>query len=474
VAERAMRRNVCARTRTRFLLRRGALIEMTRYGARILIVDDDEKTSGALSEALRLRGHRPRQASRAAEAMEILDQEDFDVVAGDLELPEVNGLQLCERVVANHPDIPFIVTTALGSLDAAVGAIRAGAFDFFSKPFSVESIAASLERAAERRAITRVLRRFHEEQPDSDWPTRLVGDSRVMRALFAAIDAAAKRDDPVLLIGQRGTGRKLMARAVHDRSGRSASPFSLVSCARAPADVIERRLFEETRGLMRQNGTILLDNVEELPLELQDSVAIAVGGDRPGNAPRILATTSTDLDPRIGSGALSPALVDRFAARLDIPPLSAREYDVLLLANQFTRRFAAVMNKKIAGISLSAAERLITYAWPGNVRELADALERAVAHARSDQIVVDDLPDTIRTYANARLEPGDREPGATWTLDEVEQRHIMRVLAAVHGNKRRAARVLGLDVKTLRRKLESYGIRGDVRAPGLDSNGSSD
>jgi two-component system response regulator HydG len=431
-------------------------------------VDDDEKTRGALSEALRLRGHRPRATSSATEAIEVLRQEEFDVVAADLELSEPSGLHLCERVVANYPEVPFVAMTSTGSVETAVAAIRAGAFDLYEKPFPIAAIASALERAAQRRAVLRELKRARERTVDLDLSSQLLGDSRATRVVFAAIDAASKSDGPVLLTGPRGTGKKRIAQAIHERSPRQRDAFFLVSCARAQPQAIEDRLFDGTQGLLKQRGTVLLHDIDALPRPLQDAIGEALADDPPIVVPRIIAATGIDLEARAVSGHFSRVLFDRFMAnQVDVPPLSAREYDVLQLAQHFARHFAAVMNKKVEGISVSAAERLMVYAWPGNVRELVETVERAVAGTRSDQIVVDDLPEHIRRYSIRAAPMSEHDPIAP-TLEEVEQRHVLRVLAAVHGNKRRAARVLGLDVKTLRRKLESYGIRGEVRAPGLD------
>jgi len=413
---------------------------------------------------------------------------DFDAVVTDIRMPGTSGIALCERIAANRPDVPVILITAFGSLDTAVAAMRAGAYDFVTKPFDVDALALRLDRAIERRALRAEVKRLRRVAADAQRFDELVGASAPMRALFDVLERAAPADGTVLITGETGTGKELVARALHRRGRRAAGPFLAVSCAALPERLLESELFGHARGALPEaraarvglfvrasGGTLLLDEVADLPLALQPKLLRAleerkvrpIGSDEevPFDA-RIVATTARDIEAAVEDGRFREELYFRLnVIQVAVPPLRARGGDILLLAQAFVVRFAARAGKAVRGLSSAAAERLQAYDWPGNVRELQNCIEQAVALARAEEIAVDDLPEKIRRYEHSHVVVAGHDPTELIPLEEVERRYVLRVLEAAGGNKAHAARVLGLDRTTLYRKLQRYDTRG-VGRPG--------
>jgi two-component system response regulator HydG len=447
---------------------------------RVLIVDDDGAMCDVLDAGLAEKGFAPHSTTAAAEALALLGQTDFDAVVTDLNMRGMNGLDLCERIVENRPDVPVIVITAFGSLDTAVGAIRAGAYDFITKPLEIDALALVLERAIERRRLGDEVRRLRRLVQTSDRFDDIVGTSPAMREVYGLLERIADSDSSVLVTGESGTGKEIVARALHRRSRRRAGPFVALNCAAMPEPLLESELFGHVRGaftdarasrtglfVQANGGTLLLDEIGDLPLALQpkllralqERVVRPVGGDAevPFDA-RLIATTNRDLESAIEEGHFREDLYFRVnVIRVQLPPLRARESDVLLLAQHFLTRHAERAGKRLVGISPAGAERLVSYDWPGNVRELQNCIERAVALARYEEITVDDLPEKIRAYRRSHVLVASDDPAELVPLEEVERRYVLRVMEAVRGNKTLAARVLGLGRKTLYRKLEQYG-----------------
>jgi two-component system response regulator HydG len=373
-----------------------------------------------------------------------------------------------------------IVITAFGSLDTAVGAIRAGAYDFITKPLEIDALALVLERAIERRRLGDEVRRLRRLVQTSDRFDDIVGTSPAMREVYGLLERIADSDSSVLVTGESGTGKEVVARALHRRSRRRGGPFVALNCAAMPEPLLESELFGHVRGaftdartsrtglfVQANGGTLLLDEIGDLPLALQpkllralqERVVRPVGGNAevPFDA-RLIATTNRDLESAIEEGHFREDLYFRVnVIRVQLPPLRARESDVLLLAQHFLTQHAERAGKRLVGISPAAAERLVSYDWPGNVRELQNCIERAVALARYEEITVDDLPEKIRAYRRSHVLVASDDPAELVPLEEVERRYVLRVMEAVRGNKTLAARVLGLGRKTLYRKLEQYG-----------------
>jgi two-component system response regulator HydG len=435
---------------------------MRPQGARVLIIDDDRSMCSTLSDALSLRGFRVRATPSPNEALDLVGQGEYDAVAVDLNMPEMNGLHVCERIVNNRPDLPVVVVTAFGNLDTAIAAIRAGAFDFITKPFTLDALGSALERAVERRAVIRELRRLRELPPELDTAHQILGDSRAVRSLMELVHRIAGVDAPAFITGPSGSGKKMAARAIHHQSKRRDQRLSILGSGRTPPALLDAEIFG---GGQPVGGTLVLDDLPELPLAMQQQLGLAL---KSGTDFRVIATAGADFESRADEGKLDRSLLEQLMAmHIEVPPLSARDNDVLVLAHHFVRHFASMQGKRVTAISSGAAQRLLAYAWPGNVRELRSCIERGVSVAKVEEIVVDDLPEDIRGYRSTHVVLASNDPSTLLPLHEVEKRYILQVMAAVQGNKRHASRVLGLDIKTLRRKLERYGFSGPMRAAGL-------
>jgi DNA-binding NtrC family response regulator len=447
---------------------------------RILIVDDDRDMCDLLDADLRRRGFATTSFTSAEQAFARLGEEEVDVVLTDLNLPGMSGVELCERIVANRPDVPVIVLTAFGSLDAAVATIRAGAYDFVTKPVDTDLLVISLERALRHRAMQEQIRLLSREGGEDAGDGLLIGESRPMRELQRQIDRIADTDASVLVCGESGTGKELVARTLHGRSARRSRPFVAINCAALPEPLLESELFGHKRGaftdaradrkgliLEADGGTLLLDEIGEMAIPLQPKLLRAleerrlrpVGGGR--EVPfdiRVISSTNRDLESAVEDGLFRKDLFYRLnVIQLHVPPLRSRGTDTLLLADRFLREFAGRFDKPVVGLSEPTAEKLLNYSWPGNVRELRNAMERAVALARYDRIAVEDLPEKIRDYQPSHVILGGSDPRELLPMEEVERRYILHVLDAAGGNRTLAARILGLDRKTLYRKLQRYG-----------------
>jgi two-component system response regulator HydG len=446
----------------------------------VLVVDDDAEMRALIDAGLREIGFLTRLCASAEEALPLLRSDDLDVVIADLQMPGMSGLQLCERIVASRPDVPVVVVTAFGTLDAAVGAIRAGAYDFVTKPIKLQSFQLTVERAARHHELATEVRRLREVASPQPF-AGIVGTSPAMRAVLDLVARVAATDSTALITGESGTGKELIARAIHQRSRRAAGPFVAINCAAVPETLLESEIFGHAKGaftdaktaragllLQASGGTLFFDEIGEMPAALQakllrvlqERTVRPIGGDHeiPFDV-RIVAATNRDLEAAVDEGRFRLDLLYRIQVlRIELPPLHARGNDVLELAQPALERYARAAGKRVVGISRAAAERLIAYDWPGNVRELHNAIESAVALTQYEEITVDDLPEKVRDYKSSHVIVAGDDPELLPTMDEVERRYVLRVLDAVHGNKALAARILGFDRKTLYRKLERYGI----------------
>jgi two-component system response regulator HydG len=450
---------------------------------RVLIVDDDPALCETLAAVLGRRGFTIETRLAGDEALLALSAGEFDVVVTDLNMRGIGGIDLCARIVANRADVPVIVLTAFGSLDSAIAAIRAGAYDFITKPVEADTLMLALDRAIQHRALRDEVKRLRRAVAEAQRFDEILGASPPMRVLFDLLGRAAESDSSVLVTGETGTGKELVARALHRGSKRAQGPFLAINCAALPGALLESELFGHSKGaftdaraartgllVQASGGTLFLDEIGDMPVSLQPKLMRAlqercvrpVGGD--AEVPfdvRLVAATHRDLESAIEDGRFREDLYFRLnVIHIDVPPLRARAGDVLLLAQAFLERFAARAGKALTGLTSGAAERLLAYAWPGNVRELQNCIERAVALTRHEQITVDDLPEKIRSYKGSHVVVAGDDPSELVPMDEVERRYILRVMEVVGGNKALAARVLGFDRTTLYRKLQRYGLGG--------------
>jgi two-component system, NtrC family, response regulator AtoC len=465
----------------------------TRASGQVLWVDDDDSAQAALTTGLQRHGLSLSWMTSAMEALDALAERDFEVVVTALHLDGIDGLSLCRRIGENRPDIPVVMVTAVGSVQAAVGALRAGAYDFIAEPFDVEVVCTTVARAAQRRTLRAAVRRLQAGGIVAGGSTALLGSSAAMERLKGLIDRVAESEAVVLITGESGTGKELVARAIHERSHAANGPFVAINCAAMPEALLESELFGHVRGaftdarmarrglfLKASGGTLFLDEVGEMPLgmqakllrALQERTVRPVGGDaeEPYSA-RIITATNRDLDDEVRARRFREDLFYRInVVRLVLPPLRGRGDDALLLAQHFVTLYAQRCHKPVAGISAPVAQKLLAYAWPGNVRELQNCIERAVTFARFDTLVVDDLPEHIRDYRSPCLEIPGVDPVETLTMEEVERRYILRVLAQTGGCRTNAAALLGLDRRTLYRKLRAW--EGEAEPQYLEVTGA--
>jgi two-component system, NtrC family, response regulator AtoC len=454
--------------------------------ARVLVVDDDKEMCRLLEVTLGKKGYIVDARTTAPEAFDLLTATDYDVVVSDLNMKGMSGLELCERIAQNRPDIPVVVITAFGTFETAVAAIRAGAYDFITKPFEVDVLELTLRRAVQHRVLREEVKRLRRAAEDRERGFEdLIGQSPAMLSVKELVQRVAETDTSVLITGESGTGKEVVARALHQRSRRSEGPFVAINCAAMPEALLESELFghekgaftdakAKTPGLFVQatGGTLFLDEIGDMPLGLQPKLLRALqerkvrpvgGGGEIGFDARIVAATNRDLETAVDEKRFREDLYYRInVIHVQLPPLRARGNDVLLLAQAFLQQLATQSGKNVVGLSTAAAEKILSYHWPGNVRELSNCVERAVALTQFDQLQVEDLPEKVRDYRQSHIIVASEDASDLVPMEEVERRYVLRVLQAVGGNKTMAAQILGFDRKTLYRKLERYGVTGEA------------
>lgn len=455
--------------------------------SRILIVDDDSSLGAILEEDLTRRGYSVAFTRSPEQALEILqrDREEVDLVVTDVKMQGISGTDLCARVVELDRDLPVIVMTAFGSMDSAVAAIRAGAYDYVTKPLHLDGLAIAIERGLADRSLRQEVRRLRLGLEGVERFEGMVGLSPEMKKAFDLIGRVAPTDTTVLITGESGSGKELVARAVHARSQRASGPFVAINCAAMPETLLESELFGHTKGaytdarqarrglfVKAAGGTLFLDEIGEMPAgmqakllrALQERTVRPVGGDVevPFDT-RIIAATNRDLDSEVAARRFREDLFYRInVVRIAVPPLRARGRDVLLMAKYMLLR-CQPSGQRVTGFKPAVINALLSYPWPGNVRELQNCIERAIALTEFDHIGLDDLPEKVRDFEKTVVQIESSDPSHMITVDELERRYIAQVLGAVGGNKTVAAKILGFDRRTLYRKLELHGM-GDALA----------
>ncbi|HLK41144.1 MAG TPA: sigma-54 dependent transcriptional regulator [Polyangiaceae bacterium] len=463
--------------------------------ARVLLIDDEKDVCDLLTEALEEQSATVVACTSAKTALERLQQEDFDVVLTDLSMAEMNGTEVCERVAGTRPGLPVVVVTGQGTLETAIAAIRVGAYDFVTKPIDPKLLFLAVGRAAQHHKLNVELKRLREAVDAASTPSGMVGSSRAMRRVHETMARVAEGDASVLIHGETGTGKELVAKRLHAMSGRRDGPFVAINCAAVPAALLESELFGHARGaftdakseraglfVQANGGTLFLDEVGEMPLPMQVKLlrALQERKVRPVGAmnevafdARLVTATNRDLEEEVEEKRFREDLFYRIhVVRIDVPPLRERSSDVLELVQHFLARQAERNGKGPRGVSTEAAQKLVAYRWPGNVRELENCIERAVAFARYDEITVEDLPEKIRAYRADHFAVTANEAAEIVSLAEVERRYVERVLSLLGGNKSRAAEVLGIDRRTLHRKIERWEHGEDE--PTATPDGTSD
>ena len=445
--------------------------------ARLLVVEDDADMRDLLQDVLEDAGYETVVAidGRAALMHIEREQEQIDCVVTDVQMPGVKGDDLLAAVRERRAEAPVIVITAFGSVEQAVEMVKAGAFQYLTKPFQTSDLLSAIEQALEQSAPQRAQARLHRELPSA--PSQIIGASRAIRELFGLIARAARGTSTVLISGESGTGKELVARAIHELSGRPGA-FVPVNCAAIPAELIEAELFGHTgqaftgakqarTGLFEaaDGGTIFLDEIGELPLVvqpkllrvLQESTVRRVGAEREREINvRAIAATNHDLEEEMREGRFREDLFWRLnVIHLRVPPLRERPFDIPLLVEHFITKSAESAETPALAVSPEALAILTAYSWPGNVRELENAIERAIAFAHGTTLMPEDLPERVRAGGGAAAIIA-RSSANRLTLQELEREYILEMLRQTGGNKSRAAELLGLDRKTLYRKLDEY------------------
>jgi len=435
--------------------------------ARILVVDDSPSTVEVLERNLASAGYQVFTASGVAQAIEILNGTELDLVITDLKMPKVSGLDLVRHVRENFKKTEVIMMTGYPSVEGAVKAVKTGAEEFLAKPFTDAELLSAVGRVLDKAR----LRRFGDDVVRPSPPTHkgLIGQSKSMKKVSVAISKAAASSATVLITGESGTGKELAARAIHYSSARSAAAFVPVNCGSIPEGLLESELFGHVKGAFTgavesragffhtaDGGTLFLDEISEMSLAmqvkllrvLQDKEICMVGSDKARKVDvRVLAATNKDLQRLVTKGLFRADLFYRInVITVDMPPLRERGDDILVLAHHFVARFADESGSTPLRFSDESLQRLRACSWPGNVRELENVIQRLAVMADGDLVEVSDLPALCRFSALGKT-------GFTRTLAEVEQDYIRNVLASVEGNKTRAAEILGIDRKTLRDKL---------------------
>lgn len=445
--------------------------------ARLLIAEDDPDLRDLLQDDLEDAGYETVLAvdGRAALAHIEREREFFDLLITDVNMPGLSGAGLLTAMREQRAEAPVIVITAFGSVEQAVELVKAGAFQYLTKPFVIDELLRVVEEALQQSDAARAQARMRRELPGT--PLKIIGASRPMQELFKLMTRAARSASTVLVTGESGTGKELVARSVHDMSGRTGQ-FVPVNCAAIPAELIEAELFGHTgqaftgakqarAGLFEsaEGGTLFLDEIGELPLlmqpkllrVLQEGRLRRVGADAEKDVNvRVIAATNRDLEREVQEGRFREDLFWRLnVIHLHIPPLRERPFDIPLLVEHFLNKVAKATGSAPFSVTPEALAVLTAYAWPGNARELENAIERAVALAEGASLSPEDLPERIRNSGQtAQLLTQAREKRLT--LRELEKEYILETLRLTGGNKSRAADLLGFDRRTLHRKLDEY------------------
>jgi two-component system response regulator HydG len=450
----------------------------------LLIVDDDPGHLATLKTITKSWGYTVETADDGDIAEELIKSKPVDLVLTDVRMARMSGMELQVRIKRYNPSIPVIVMTAYSSVESAVEALKAGAYDYLTKPLDFEVLKLTIERACEHAGLkveNRLLKEQLQADPD---PTHIIGQSRAMKELLEMLAMAAPSEATVLLTGESGTGKELIARSLHNSSLRKDQPLVVINCAAITETLLESELFGHEKGaftgadkrregrfMQANHGTIFLDEIGEtsptmqakLLRVLQQKEIQRVGGDQVLEVDvRIVAATNRDLEAEVAQGGFREDLFYRLnVLPIQVPPLRERQDDIPLLAQHFLEHYGPKNRKPVKGFSPLAMDMLVRYNWPGNVRELENAVERAVILLTGEHITEKQLPmNIVRKYPVEKmpLRPAPAAADGTRSLDEIEKEAILATLKATNGNKSETARRLGITRKTLHNKLNKYQI----------------
>jgi DNA-binding NtrC family response regulator len=448
----------------------------------ILVIDDEKNIREGLGEALKLDGYEVRLAEDGDLGMRALDKGDIDLVITDLKMPKVPGEEILKFAASHYPTVPVIVLTGHGTIETAVDAMRNGAYDFLTKPLNLDHLSLMVKRALKGREFQLQARAMMEELEGRKTFESMIGRSPEMKKIFDMVSRVAPTKASVLITGESGVGKELIADAVRSLSPRKDKPFIKVHCAALAESLLESELFGHEKGAftgaqarkrgrfeLAHEGTIFLDEIGEINQNvqikilrvLQERAFERVGGEETVEVDvRIIAATNKDLKAEIERGTFREDLYYRLnVVNIKVPPIRERKDDIPLLAASFLKTFSEENGKRIEGIDAKARTWLYNYSWPGNVRELRNCIESAVVMAKGSIITTDDLPPSIRSSTE---DNSIRVPLGS-SLEEAEKIIIRDTLAAQVGNKSKTADILGIGRKTLYQKLDEYGLAEEGR-----------
>ena len=444
-------------------------------GYRVLAVDDDLEMCKLLSDVLTGEGFSVLTIGSSLEAAKIIKKEEFDVIITDLKMKGLKGLDLLEEVKKIAPLTPVVIITAFGTIESAIQAMKLGAYDYITKPFQMDELVLTVKKSLENRLLKKEVMRLKKEIESRYQFHNLIGKSPPMQSIYGLIERISNTSSNVLLTGESGTGKELVAKAIHYNGYRKEGPFIAVNCAAIPETLIESELFgykkgaftdakADKKGLISKahEGTLFLDEITEMPYTLQakllrvieDKEVRPLGGTSSYSIDvRIISASNRDIKFLIQEGRFREDLYYRLKViDIELPPLRQRREDIPLLIQHFINKFNTDLKKKFSGVSEEALKILLDYSWPGNVRELENVIQRAITLSQQDIIFPEDLPTSLIQRVDENLI--EKCLKKKLTVGQLEREYIKRILSEVGGNKSKAAEILGLDRKTLYRKLQ--------------------
>ena len=443
-----------------------------RTKGRILIVDDELVVRDSLGKWFSSEGYQAKPVASAREALEAIQQVEYDIALIDIKMPGMDGMELQNRLREADPDLTVLIMTGYASVETAVQALKRGAYDYITKPVDPDELSHLVAKALEHRRARREVARLRENLQEIFPSTELIGKSPAMKSVVEHIEMVAPTDATVLITGESGTGKEVVARAIHAASPRRYMPMVAIHCGALTETLLESELFGHERGAftgaqyrkkgkfeVADGGSVFLDEISDISLKtqsdllrvLQEKEIVRVGGNQPTKVDfRCIAATNKNLENLVKSGTFRPDLYYRLHVFcIDLPPLRERREDIPLLISHFLNKFCMATSRPVPQVSVDAMELLMRHEWPGNVRELENAVERALVIGRGAEIRAADFSFQ---FQNEPVPAGR-------TLDDVERAHIERILRETEGNLSRAARVLDIDRTTLYNKLRRYGLR---------------
>ncbi len=463
--------------------------------ARILIVEDEKLLRWSIRDRLLQEDFRVEEAASGAEALPVLQRGNLDLALFDFQLPDTDGLKLLEEARVSDPALPVILMTAFATVDSAVKAMKLGAYDYLPKPVDFDHLALTVQRGLETTRLRRELRALRRSLESGAGPQKILAKSRAMEEVFRIIERVAPTDATVLVLGESGTGKGLVARAIHESSPRAAMPFLTVTCTALQETLLESELMGHERGAftdakerkkglfeLADGGTLFLDEIGDVPPSfqakllqlLEDKTFRRVGGTQDLKADvRFLVATHRELEVSVKNGRFRQDLYYRLRIiPLFMPPLRERAGDVSILAQHFLDLYAAEFGSPVRRLAPAALDVLEAYRWPGNVRELRNAMERMVLLARGEELAVQDIPQEILGSRGAAAAPAAGGDGqATFALppggvdfEQLERSLVEQALKRTRGNQTRAARLLGMNREQIRYRVEKFDLRGLLEA----------